>query len=106
MAEDLRVLIIKLADRLHNVSTLSHVPPHKQKRIALETIEVHAALAGRLGMEKLKSMLEDYAFPFAFPKEYSNTKEIMDSIVPESQKVVAFAHAKIAPMSQGDFPLI
>ncbi len=95
MAEDLRVLIIKLADRLHNVSTLQHVPPEKQKRIALETIEVHAALAGRLGMEKLKNMLEDFAFPFAFPKEYVATKKIMEDIVPEAQKVADFAHKKI-----------
>ncbi len=95
MAEDVRVLIIKLADRLHNVSTLEHVRPDKQKRIALETIEVHAALAGRMGMEKLKSILEDYAFPFAYPKEYAATKAIMDDIVPEAQKVADFAHAKI-----------
>ena len=95
MAEDVRVLIIKLADRLHNVSTLAHVPPEKQKRIALETIEVHAALAGRMGMEKLKSMLEDYAFPFAYPKEFEVTKKIMDDIVPEAQKVADFAYAKI-----------
>jgi GTP diphosphokinase / guanosine-3',5'-bis(diphosphate) 3'-diphosphatase len=95
MAEDLRVLIIKLADRLHNVSTLEHVRPEKQKRIALETIEVHAALAGRLGMEKLKGMLEDYAFPFAYPKEYATTKKIMDEIVPETRAVVEFAHKEI-----------
>jgi GTP pyrophosphokinase len=88
MAEDVRVLIIKLADRLHNVSTLSHVRPDKQKRIALETIEVHSALAGRMGMEKLKGTLEDYAFPYAFPAEYTATKKIMDAIVPEAQKVV------------------
>jgi GTP pyrophosphokinase len=98
MAEDLRVLIIKLADRLHNVSTLEHVSPEKQKRIALETIAVHAALAGRLGMEKLKGMLEDYAFPFAYPKEYIATKKIMDDIVPEAQKVASSAHEKIETM--------
>ncbi|HWC57386.1 MAG TPA: RelA/SpoT family protein [Candidatus Paceibacterota bacterium] len=95
MAEDLRVLIIKLADRLHNVQTLQHVPPEKQKRIALETIEVHAALAGRLGMEQLKDMLEDYAFPFAYPKEYETTRTIMETIVPEAKKVIASAHKKI-----------
>lgn len=92
MAEDVRVLIIKLADRLHNVSTLSHVRPDKQKRIALETIEVHAALAGRMGMEKLKGQLEDYSFPYAFPKEFEETRKIMDAIVPEAQKVVAHVH--------------
>lgn len=95
MAEDVRVLIIKLADRLHNISTLEHVRPDKQTRIALETIEVHAALAGRMGMEKLKGMLEDYAFPYAYPKEYAATKKIMDAIVPEAQKAVGHVHAVI-----------
>lgn len=104
MAEDIRVLIIKLADRLHNVSTLEHVRPDKQKRIALETIEVHAALAGRMGMEKLKGQLEDLSFPFAFPKEYAATKKIMDSIVPESQKVIEQAHA-VVEKTLADFNL-
>lgn len=75
MANDLRVLIIKLADRLHNVQTLEHVRPDKQKRIALETIEIHARLADRIGMGKLKGELEDAAFPFAYPKEYSEVKK-------------------------------
>jgi guanosine-3',5'-bis(diphosphate) 3'-pyrophosphohydrolase len=66
MAEDVRVIIIKLADRLHNVSTLKHLKPEKAKRIALETIEIHAPLANRLGMWKLKGQLEDLAFPFRF----------------------------------------
>jgi len=104
MAEDVRVLIIKLADRLHNVSTLEHVRPDKQKRIALETIEVHAALAGRMGMEKLKGRLEDYAFPHAYPAEYITTKKIMDAIVPEAQKVVANVHTVVAK-TLNDFDL-
>lgn len=95
MAEDLRVLIIKLADRLHNVSTLEHVREDKRKRIALETIEVHAALAGRLGMDKLKGMLEDYSFPFAYPKEYEETTKLMAELVPEAQKAVSYAHDEV-----------
>lgn len=92
MSEDLRVLIIKLADRLHNVQTLQHVRPDKQVRIAVETIEVHAALAGRLGMGKLKGMLEDYSFPFAYPKEYAQTKTLFDQRMPEAQKTVQEVH--------------
>lgn len=88
LAEDIRVLIIKLADRLHNIQTLEHVRPDKQVRIAVETIEVYAPLAGRLGMGKLKGLLEDYAFPFAYPKEYSETKVLMEKLVPEATKVV------------------
>jgi guanosine-3',5'-bis(diphosphate) 3'-pyrophosphohydrolase len=77
ITEDLRILIIKLADRLHNVRTLQYVKPEKQKRIALETIEIHARLADRIGMGKLKGYLEDAAFPFAYPKEYEEVEKLM-----------------------------
>lgn len=77
MAEDARVIIIKLADRLHNVRTLEHIKPEKQKRIALETIEIHAPMANRLGMWKLKGELEDLAFPFAFPKEAREVGDLL-----------------------------
>jgi guanosine-3',5'-bis(diphosphate) 3'-pyrophosphohydrolase len=77
MAEDVRVIIIKLADRLHNVSTLEHLKPEKAKRIALETIEIHAPLANRLGMWKLKGELEDLAFPFAYPKEAEDVLNLL-----------------------------
>ncbi|MEK7471310.1 MAG: RelA/SpoT family protein [Patescibacteria group bacterium] len=77
MARDLRVVIIKLADRLHNAQTLEYKKPEKQKRIALETIEIHARLADRLGMGKLKGDLENAAFPYAYPKEYAQVEEII-----------------------------
>ena len=71
MANDLRVVIIKFADRLHNLSTLEHVREDKRKRIALESIEIYAPLANRLGMGKLKGEIEEAAFPYAYPKEYA-----------------------------------
>jgi len=77
MANDLRVVIIKFADRLHNLSTLQFVREDKRKRIALESIEVYAPLANRLGMGKLKGEIEDAAFPFAFPEEYIQIEEII-----------------------------
>ncbi len=77
MANDLRVVIIKFADRLHNLRTLEHVREDKRERIALESIEVYAPLANRLGMGKLKGDLEDAAFPFAFPNEYKQVEEII-----------------------------
>ncbi|MCC6323892.1 bifunctional (p)ppGpp synthetase/guanosine-3',5'-bis(diphosphate) 3'-pyrophosphohydrolase [Candidatus Nomurabacteria bacterium] len=77
MANDLRILIIKLADRLHNVQTLQHIRPDKQKRIALETIEIHARLADRIGMGKLKGDLEDASFPYAYPKEYEEVNKLI-----------------------------
>ncbi len=70
IAQDYRVLMIKLADRLHNLETLDHVRPDKQKRIALESIEVYAPLADRLGIGKLKGEIEDTAFKYAYPEAY------------------------------------
>ena len=78
MAEDLRVLTIKLADRLHNIETLKHVRPDKQKRIALETLEIYAPLADRLSMGRLKGRLEDAAFEYAYPKEYEEVKKLLN----------------------------
>ena len=77
MASDLRVVIIKFADRLHNLKTLKYLREDKRKRIAIESIEVYASLANRLGMGKLKGELEDAAFPFAYPKEYAQTEKII-----------------------------
>jgi len=77
MTNDLRVVIIKFADRLHNLRTLQYIREDKRKRIAMESIEVYAPLANRLGMGKLKGEIEDAAFPFAFPKEYAQMEEII-----------------------------
>lgn len=70
LAEDIRVVIIKLMDRLHNMETLSYLLPEKQKRIALETLELYAPLADRLGMWEVKARLEDLSFPYVYPDEY------------------------------------
>lgn len=77
MSHDIRVLLIKLADRLHNIQTLEHVPQEKRHRIALETLEVYARLADRFGMGKWKSIFEDAAFPYAFPKEYDDVRALI-----------------------------
>lgn len=83
MANDLRVVIIKFADRLHNLRTLQYVREDKRERIARESIEVYAPLANRLGMGKLKGEIEDAAFPYAFPKE---SKEIEEKFEIEKEK--------------------
>ncbi len=74
MSQDLRVLIIKLADRLHNMRTLQYVKPEKQERIAAETLQIYAPLAYRLSMRKINRELENLAFPYVFPKEYETVK--------------------------------
>ncbi|PIR44731.1 MAG: hypothetical protein COV10_03160 [Candidatus Vogelbacteria bacterium CG10_big_fil_rev_8_21_14_0_10_51_16] len=79
MAKDIRVLIVKLACRLHNVQTLQFVSKEKQERQALETLDIYARLADRLGMGKLKEELEDGAFPFAYPDEYRLTMDVIQS---------------------------
>lgn len=77
IAKDFRVVIIKLADRLHNVETLEHIRPDKAKRIAIETIEIYAPLAYRLGMGRLVGELQDAAFPFAYPKEAQMVHDLL-----------------------------
>ncbi|MEN9338430.1 MAG: hypothetical protein RI945_155 [Candidatus Parcubacteria bacterium] len=79
MAEDIRVVVIKLCDRLHNVSTLEYLREDKRKRIAIETLEIHARLADRIGMGKLKSQLEDKAFPYAFPEDFKKVKDMFEA---------------------------
>lgn len=74
-SQDIRVLIIKLADRLHNMQTLQFVPEKKQVRIARETLEIYVPIAHRLGMGRLRRELEDLAFPFLYPVEYQRVVE-------------------------------
>lgn len=95
MAADFRVLIIKLADRLHNLQTLEFVRPEKQRRIALESIEIYAPLAHRLGIGKLKGELEDAAFPFAFPKEYAEIETFLNEKKGISEQNIAVVKSSL-----------
>jgi len=96
VAKDLRVLTIKLADRLHNIETLEHIRPDKQKRIALETLEIYAPLANRLSMGKLKGRLEDAAFKFAYPKEYEEVKKMLSDKKDADEKFLIEVKDRIA----------
>ncbi len=88
-ASDIRVLIVKLADRYHNMQTLEHVPEHKRKRIALETLEIYAPIADRLGMGKMKRDLEDMAFPFVDPDAATHAAEVRKLKTQETESGLA-----------------
>ncbi len=103
LSQDLRVIFIKLADRLHNMRTLSILPPPKQKRIALETDEIYASLAYRLGMQNVSGELKDIAFPYLYPKEdkwlkenvadlYAHREQYLTQIKPILEKMLAEHH--------------
>ena len=95
MARDLRVLIIKLADRLHNMRTIAAMPSEKQQRIAHETLEIYAPLAHRLGMQELKQQLEDLAFASLYPKRYAELDQLVATRTPERDVYLARAIAEV-----------
>ncbi|MEK7615133.1 MAG: HD domain-containing protein, partial [Patescibacteria group bacterium] len=89
MASDVRVVFMKFADRLHNLQTLYAQPKHKQERIARESLEIYAPIAGRLGMNEIKGELEDLSFAYLQPKEYERMKSVMDIKVREKGAYVS-----------------
>ncbi len=78
MAQDIRVIMVKLADRLHNMRTLEHLNPEKRAKIAQETMDIYAPLANRLGIAWIQSELEDLSFQYLYPEAYVNLKQKVD----------------------------
>src|SRR3984893_9967700 len=100
MAKDIRVLLIKLADRLHNMRTISSLPESKQQRIAQETLDIYAPLAHRLGIADVKWQLEDLAFDVLHPKRYAEIEQMVTLRAPEREQyleqVLAELRARLA----------
>jgi len=84
-SQDIRVLIIKLIDRLHNMQTLQFVPQEKQLRIARETLEIYVPVTHRLGMGKIRKELEDLAFPYVYPDEFKHVIDITKQVAKNSE---------------------
>ncbi|MEC4676843.1 MAG: bifunctional (p)ppGpp synthetase/guanosine-3',5'-bis(diphosphate) 3'-pyrophosphohydrolase [Nitrospirota bacterium] len=92
MSEDVRVILIKFADRLHNMRTLQHLPENKQHRIAAETLEIYAPIANRLGIGWLKTELEDLSFSFLMPELY---KELVRKVAKRKEDQEGYLHEVI-----------
>lgn len=89
MTKDLRVIVIKLADRLHNMTTLKYLSPESRQRIARETLEIYAPLADRLGMGALKCQLEDLSFQYTDPEGYAHIEGLMTGYMKEANRYLA-----------------
>ncbi|HVY67378.1 MAG TPA: RelA/SpoT family protein [Patescibacteria group bacterium] len=90
-SQDIRVILIKLADRLHNMRTIQFIPPDKQIKVATETLEIYAPIAARLGIGAWKDELEDLSFKIVYPKKYEEIKKLLDQEMEmrrESEKLV------------------
>ncbi len=85
---DIRVLLVKLADRLHNMRTLHHVKPHKRGRIATETMEIYAPLAGRMGMQDLRDELEQLAFMYINPEAYETITGHLSELAEKNKDLI------------------
>lgn len=88
MSKDIRVLLVKLADRLHNMRTLGFQKPHKRPKVAKETLDIYAPLASRLGIDWIKRELEDLSFKFMWPDEYKELKWEVETRIGERKQYV------------------
>ncbi|KAL6217199.1 hypothetical protein ACLB2K_010416 [Fragaria x ananassa] len=102
MTEEVRVIIVKLADRLHNMRTLSHMPPHKQSSIARETLQVFAPLAKLLGMYQIKLELENLSFMYTNPEDYAKIRRKVAELYKEHEKELVEANKILVKKIEDD----
>lgn len=104
MAKDLRVVLVKLADRLHNMQTLKYLPPPKQVANAKETLDIYAPLAERLGMGEVKGQLEDLAFPYLYPQEYHELIKTSKKLFAEGEKYIKLLQKELLKLLKPKIP--
>ena len=96
IADDVRVLLIKLADRLHNMRTLEFVPPASRRRIAEETLDIYAPLAGRMGMQEMREELEDLSFRTLDPEAYAVVMQRLDSLAERNRNLIGEIESQLS----------
>jgi (p)ppGpp synthase/HD superfamily hydrolase len=96
IADDVRVLLIKLADRLHNMRTLEYMPPEARRRAAEETLEIYAPLAGRMGMHAMREELDDLAFREIYPEAYEVVTARLNSLTERSKLLISEIEKQLA----------
>lgn len=95
-SKDIRVILIKLADRIHNMRTIEFIPPEKQVKVAQETLEIYAPIAGRLGIGGWKDELEDLSFKIVYPEKYVETKELLEKEMEERKETIKLMEKSIS----------
>ena len=96
IADDVRVLLIKLADRLHNMRTLEFVPPASRRRIAEETLDIYAPLAGRMGMQEMREELEDLSFRTLDPEAYAVVMQRLDALAERNRNLIGEIESQLS----------
>src|SRR5229473_3398534 len=96
IADDVRVLLIKLADRLHNMRTLEFVPPTARRRIAEETLDIYAPLAGRMGMQEMREELEDLSFRTLDPEAYAVVTQRLDTLAERNRNLIGEIESQLS----------
>jgi guanosine-3',5'-bis(diphosphate) 3'-pyrophosphohydrolase len=107
MVDDIRVILVKLADRLHNMRTLNHLPEDRRMKIAQETLDIYAPIANRLGMSKVKNELEDLSFRYLEPKAYEALRVQVDAKRRASEGMIEKLRMSIAAkLSEAEVPFV